>query len=170
MKKKPWIGVFVLVTGGIVLLLLAGLTQVRYDLEGLQAVSGRVIEADSRKPGRHSGYSLHLTVEAGGRRVLLEQQEVGGYAHRLAAGQSIRAWIDPQPARPGDLPVHTVWQIERGGQVVMPVLAVGDELHDRILWEYLLGGFLLISGLIVAAKNWPRAALDESVIESEARP
>jgi hypothetical protein len=165
---KPFLGALVLVAGGAAIVVLAGLTDVRYDLQGLQAVAGRVIEADSRKPGRHSGYSMHVTLEVDGRRLLLEQSEVGGYAHRLAPGQLIRAWIGPQTRDSGP-PVHRVWQIERGGQVVMPVMAVGDELYSQVLWEFLLGGFLVVSGLLWAAKTWPGAEPAVPTTESETR-
>jgi len=167
-KESLWVAFFAIC--GVALLVVAGLKDVRYELDGLQAVSGKVIEAESRKQGRQSGYTLYVTLETGGRRILLRQDEVGGYAYRLAAGQLIRAWIDPQAADADNPPTHTVWQIERAGQVIMPVMEVGDELQDQMMWEFLMGGFVLACGLFLAARNWLRANHEAPRNERESKP
>jgi hypothetical protein len=158
----------VLVVCGAALLGLAGTSDIRFSLKDLKAVTGQVIEADSHKAGRYSGYALQVTLATADGRMRLQQSDVGGYAHRLAAGQQIRVWLDPASRREGPPPVYTVWQIERGREVVMPVMAVGDRLQEKMLWGFLSGGFLLVCGLFVAAKNWPRGPADEE-LSHEAR-
>jgi hypothetical protein len=168
--NRQLLGGVVLIVCGAALLGLAGTSDIRFSLKDLTAVTGRVIEADSYKPGRHSGYELRVTLATADGRVRLQQSEVGGYAHRLAAGQEIRAWLDPATRRDGSPPTYTVWQIERGREVVMPVMAVGDRLQEDMLWEYLMGGFLLICGLYLAARNWPQHPPEEGAAKQEVRP
>jgi hypothetical protein len=140
---------------GSMLFFTIGSTDVRYSLKGLREVHGRVIQAESHKPGRHSSYHLVVTLETANGPLRLSQQATGYYAQRLAPGQDIRAWVDPE----GDgatLPAsHAVWQIERGSQVVMPVMEVGDRVLNRLLWDAgsalipLLGGLFLIGRHLV---------------------
>lgn len=153
-RKQFWVGLL-LAFMGCLLFATIGFTDVRYDLKGLQAVSGRVIHAESYKPGRHSSYHLIVTLDTPGGVVRLAQQATGYFSDRLAPGQAIRAWVDPKPGERAGQASFTVWQIERGSQVVMPVMEVGDRVLDRLLWDAgaalipLLGGLLLVGRHLV---------------------
>jgi hypothetical protein len=151
-RKQFFIGLL-LAGMGVVLLFLVGSADVRFDLQGLQEVRGRVLHAESYKPGRHSSYQLVMTLDTGSGVVGLWQEANGYYAQFFAPGQLVRAWVNPEADAPQAS--HAVWQIERDGRVVMPVLDVGDRVFNRLLWDGgaalipLLGGLFLVGRHVV---------------------
>ena len=138
---------------GIYLFAAVGYTDVRYRLDGLQHVDGQVIEAESYKPGRRSGYWLIVRLNTENGVLRLAQDSAGLYADRLAPGQRIRAWIDPRADDSTSPPTLRVWQIERGGAVVMPVMAVGDKVFDRMLWDSGYALIALLGGLYLVVRH-----------------
>jgi hypothetical protein len=141
---------------GLMLFFMIGSTDVRFDLRGLQEVRGRVIQAESHKPGRTSSYYLIVTLDTPEGVVRLSQQATGYFADRLAPGQSIRAWVDPPSAEPGQSAPRTVWQIERGNEIVMPVLDVGDRVLNRLLWDGGAALIPLLGGLFMIGRHLAR--------------
>jgi hypothetical protein len=154
-SHKAFVAGLVLIFAGLALFFFVGSTDVRFDLQGLQEVRGRVIEAESHKPGRRSSYHLVVTLDTGSGMLRLSQEATGYYAQHLAPGQHIRAWVNPPSAEPGQSSSRTVWQIERGSQIVMPVMDVGDRVLNRLLWDGgsalipLLGGLFLVGRHLV---------------------
>jgi hypothetical protein len=130
-------------------------TEVRYDVKGLQEIRGRVVEVDTTR-ARMQGYKLHIALVTDGGSVRLTQQSVGGYSRNFSPGQHIRAWVDPRGGEDKGMPLYTVWQIERGGRVVMPALDVGDRVLDGFLT--LCGGLLipLLGGMFLVARHLMR--------------
>ncbi len=152
----------VLIVCGILMLMVAGLHEVRYTLDGLETVSGTIISVDSNKPSRSSGYRLQLTLASGNSKLYLTQDEIGFVAGRLRPGQAIRAWVTAGAESDGDISSRTVWQIERGREVVISVLQVGDELHQQQMHEFGLAAFLLLSGIGTLVWYWPRQDLPDN--------
>jgi hypothetical protein len=147
---------------GCALFFFVGSTDVRFDLQGLQEVRGRVIEAESYKPGRHSSYQLLVKLDTGSGVLRLSQEASGYFADRLSPGQSIRAWVNPPSDDQVQSSSRTVWQIERGSQVVMPVMEVGDRVLNRLLWD---GGSALIpllGGLFMVGRHLARYHADDA--------
>ncbi len=138
---------------GVYLFALIGFTEVRYSLKGLREVHGQVIETESYKPGRRSGYWLNVKLQTESGVLRLTQDSAGRYADRLAPGQRIRAWIDPRVDDSTNPPSHRVWQIERGTAVVMPVMAVGDDVFSRMLWDSGYALIALLGGLYLVGRH-----------------
>jgi len=160
-RKELWVGILLAVMG-CVLFATIGSTDVRYELKGLTRISGRVISAESYKPGRHSSYHLVVLLDTGSGPVRLSQQATGYFASRLAPGQTIRAWIDPHGDDTRQPPSRTVWQIERGSQVIMPVMEVGDRVLDRLLWDAGAALIPLVGGLLLIGRHLVRYHDDDS--------
>lgn len=160
-RKELWAGVLLAIMG-CVLFATIGFTDVRYELKGLTPVSGRVVSAESYKPGRHSSFHLVVMLDTGNGVLRLSQQATGYFAQRLAPGQSIRAWIDPRGDDARQPPSRTVWQIERGSHVVMPVMEVGDRVLDRLLWDAGAALIPLIGGLLLVGRHLLRDQEDGS--------
>src|SRR5688572_4542301 len=159
-----------LLTGmGLTLFFMIGSTDVRFDLRGLQEVRGRVIQAESHKPGRTSSYYLIVALDTPQGVVRLSQQATGYFADRLAPGQSIRAWVDPPSAEPGQAASRTVWQIERGSQIVMPVMEVGDRVLNRLLWDGGAALIPLLGGLFMVGRHMVRYHDDNARDRSEGK-
>ena len=152
-RKQFFVGLL-LVGMGVVLFFLVGSTDVRFDLQGLQEVRGRVLHAESHKPGRHSSYQLVMTLDTGSGVVRLWQEANGYYAQFFAPGQQVRAWVDPAADAPQAS--HAVWQIERNGRVVMPVLDVGDRVFNRLLWDGGAALIPLLGGLFMVGRHLSR--------------
>jgi hypothetical protein len=138
---------------------IAGYTEIRYDVTGLQEIHGRVIEIDTTR-SRMQGYQLHITLATDSGPMRLKQQSVGGYSSSLSSGQDIRAWIGPRDGEERGTPVYPVWQIERGGKVVMPALDVGKRVLNGFLT--LCGGLLipLLGGTYLVGRNLMRQPPD----------
>jgi len=171
-SRKQFLVGLLLAGAGVALFLTVGYTEVRYDLKGLREVRGRVIQAESHKPGRHSSYQLFVTLDTGGGEVRLWQDATGYFADRLAPGQSIRAWVDPpdeDTAPPSSLTPSplTVWQIERGPQIVMPVMEVGDRVFRRMLWDGGAALIPLLGGLFMVGRHLLRYHDDDEERRAE---
>ena len=154
-RKQFYIGLLLVFLSGC-LFVGVGTTEVRFSLKGLEQISGRVISAESYKAGRHSGYSLIVMLDTGSGVLRLSQEATGYFAYRLAPGQAIQAWVnppDPDSAKPAE---RRVWQIERGGTVVMPVMEAGDRVFDRLLWQGGAALIPLLGGLYLVARHWMR--------------
>lgn len=154
-RKQSCIGLLLVFLSGC-LFVVIGTTEVRFSLKGLEQVSGRVISAESYKAGRHRGYSLIVMLDTGGGVLRLSQEATGHFAHRLAPGQAIRAWVNPPDADSAKAAERRVWQIERGGTVVMPVMEAGDRVFDRLLWQGGAALIPLLGGLYLVARHWMR--------------
>ncbi len=155
-SHKAFVAGLVLIFAGLALFFFVGSTDVRFDLQGLQEVRGRVIEAESHKPGRTSSYYLIVTLDTPEGVLRLSQQATGYFADRLSPGQNIRAWVNPQGSDPDHPPSRTVWQIERGSQIVMPVMEVGDRVLNRLLWDGGAALIPLLGGLFMVGRHLVR--------------
>jgi hypothetical protein len=136
-----------------VLAAIVGYPEIRYDVAGLQEMRGQVMEVDTRR-SRLEGYTLLIGLATENGAVQLSQRAVGGpYGDKLAPGQHIRAWVGPRDTGQKGAPAYPVWQIERNGKVVMPVLDVGDHVLSKYLT--LCGGLLipLVGGLILVGRH-----------------
>ncbi len=125
--------------GGIVLSALAiwaaiaSYPDIRYDIAGLQVMRGRIVAIDTPK-SRLEGYRLIVELATEKGVVQLSQRAVGGpFGNAISAGQDIRAWVGPRDGDVKGTPTYPVWQIERGGKVVMPALDVGDQVLSKFL-------------------------------------
>jgi|SRR5687767_8777862 len=154
---------------GLMLFFTIGSTDVRFDLKGLQELHGRVIEAESYKPGRHSSYHLVVKLDTGSGVLRLSQEATGYFAGRLSPGQNIRAWVSPLAADPTQSSSRTVWQIERGSQVVMPVMEVGDRVLNRLLWDAGSALIPLLGGLFMVGRHLVRYHDDDRKGDEEAK-
>ena len=152
-RKQFFVGLL-LAAMGVVLFFLIGSTEVRFDLQGLKEVRGRVLHAESHKPGRHSSYQLVMTLDTGSGVVRLWQEANGHYAQFFAPGQHVRAWVNPVADAPQES--HAVWQIERDGREVMPVMEVGDRVFDRLLWDGGAALIPLLGGLFMIGRHLAR--------------
>jgi len=168
-SHKSFVAGLALIFAGLVLFFLVGSTDVRFDLQGLQEVRGRVIEAESYKPGRTGSYHLIVTLDTPEGVLRLSQQATGYFADRLARGQNIRAWVNPPSAEPGQAASRTVWQIERGSQVVMPVMEVGDRVLNRLLWDGGAALIPLLGGLFMVGRHMVRYHDDNARDRSEGK-
>ena len=152
---------------GLMLFFMIGSTEVRFDLRGLQEMRGRVIQAESHKPGRTSSYYLIVTLDTPEGVVRLSQQATGYFADRLSSGQNIRAWVDPPSVEPGHSSSRTVWQIERGNEIVMPVMEVGDRVLNRLLWDGGAALIPLLGGLFMVGRHFVRYHDSEGTLRPE---
>jgi hypothetical protein len=155
-SHKAFLAGLALILAGLALFFFVGSTDVRFDLEGLQEVRGRVLEAESYKPGRHSSYQLVVKLDTGSGVLRLSQEATGYFAGRLTPGQSIRAWVNPPSGDQVQSSSRTVWQIERGSQIVMPVMEVGDRVLNRLLWDGGAALIPLLGGLFMVGRHLVR--------------
>jgi hypothetical protein len=163
-SRKQFLVGLLLAAMGIVLFLLIGSTEVRFDLQGLKEVRGRVLHAESYKPGRHSSYQLVMTLDTGSGAVRLWQEASGYYAQFFTPGQQVRAWISPESDEQMP-PSHRVWQIQRGSQVVMPVMEVGDRVFNRLLWDGGAALIPLLGGLFMIGRHLARYHAEDAGTE-----
>ncbi len=151
-----------LALAGVAALVIAATMEVRYSVDGLDAVSGTVLEAESIHRGRTGGRELRVMLRTADGPVELRQDLVGSYAYRLRRGDTVRAWVEQRPRNAeGSAAVRSVWQIERGGRMLMPVAEVQGE---RNVWRFLMfatGVVLLLTGLYYLG----RALLQSGLIE-----
>lgn len=134
----------VLVLCGLLAIGLALAKSVRGNLDGLDAVAGSVTERESINRGRTGGRELRVVLRTGDGPLELRQDFVGNYAYRFNPGDSVRAWVEPAQA---GATAREVWQIERGGKVL---LSVAEVQHERDIWRYLMLGtgiVILLTGL-----------------------
>lgn len=145
-RKQFYIGL--LLAGlGLMMFFTIGSTDVRFDLQGLQEVRGQVMEVRSYRPSSRSPWRLVVKLDTGGGMRELSHDVLGVYDRRLAAGQQIRAWATPE---------GEVWQIERGGQVVISVMEAGDRAFDRLLWDGGAALIPLLGGLFMVGRHLSR--------------
>ena len=154
-RKQFFVGLL-LAAMGVILFLLIGSTEVRFDLQGLREVRGSVIRAESYKPGRGGNYRLIMTLDSGNGVLRLSQDATGHYAQFFTPGQQVRAWISPDSDGQTQPPSHRVWQIQRGSQIVMPVMEVGDRVFDRLLWDGGAALIPLLGGLFMIGRHLAR--------------
>jgi hypothetical protein len=145
-----------LLIGLAIAAVIAEYPDVRYDIAGLQEVRGRVVGIESVRK-RMQGHTLEVALATANGVVQLKQNSVGAsYSGRIAPGQDIRAWVSPRDSGANGPPTYPVWQIERGGRVVMPALDVGDQVLDG--YKTLCGGLLiaLLGGGYLVARHLMR--------------
>lgn len=155
-SRKGFLIGLLLIAVGVAMFFLLGHTEVRYELRGLEEVRGRVLTAESYKPGRRSSWHLRVSLQTDSGILRLDQQAAGHYSHRLVPGQAVRAWIVPSaPGEPAS-EWRTVWQIEQEGRVVMPVMEVGDRVLNDLIWNGAMALVPLLTGLFLVGRHLVR--------------